>query len=245
MLGYSQLADSQLLVLLARVPADPLIWPQLLTAFRKSNSEKVGFALVQHLEQFVAKGVWRPTEIELTQVLESFPSTVHEKAAGLLTQLRENMADVRSRLAQYESLTPGGNAQRGRKVFFDKQTACSACHRVGSEGGNVGPDLTRIGAVRSSRDLLEAIFAPSSTFAQGYENYIVITRDGRFVNGLIARQSPETLVLREAGGKEIRFHKDQIETMARQSVSVMPEGLDRKLTHQQLQDLIAFLQNLR
>jgi len=244
-LGSSQLDDSQLLVLLERVPADPLIWPQLLAAFRKSNSEKVGIALVQQLEKFIATGGWRPTDIELTQVLEPFPSAVHEKAAGLLAQLRQKIADVRSRLARYASLTSGGNAQRGQKVFFGKQTACSACHRVGSEGGIVGPDLTRIGAVRSSRDLLESIVAPSSTFAQGYENYIVVTDDGRIVNGLIARQSPETLVLREAGGKEIRFHKDQIETMARHSVSVMPEGLDRKLTPQQLQDLIAFLQSLK
>ena len=109
----------------------------------------------------------------------------------------------------------------------------------------MGPDLTRIGAVRAPRDLIESIAAPSSTFAQGYESYLVATTEGRLASGVIARQSTTSVVLRDASGKELRFHKNEIEQMRNQSVSLMPDGLDRKLTRGQLRDLLAFLQSLK
>src|SRR5262245_44591308 len=58
---------------------------------------------------------------------------------------------------------------------------------------------------RSVEDLLESILFPSSTIAQGYEQYAVTTADGRTVGGVIARQSANTLVLRDSSGAEVRL----------------------------------------
>jgi putative heme-binding domain-containing protein len=244
-LGRAELSDSQLTVTLSRAPADPLVWPQLLPAFRNSSSPELGFALVHRLRQLAESQIFRPSPSDVLATLRTYPQGVLDEAADLLDKLRHSTADQEARLAECESLARGGDVERGRMVFFGKEVACSACHRVGTDGGNVGPDLTRIGAVRSPRDLIESIVVPSSTFAQGYENYLVVTSDGRVASGVIASQSADTLVLHGASGKAQRFQKAHVEEMTRQAVSIMPDGLDRKLTSKQFQDLLTFLQSLK
>src|SRR5206468_12467762 len=67
------------------------------------------------------------------------------------------------------------------------------CHTVQGEGGRVGPDLSRIGASRSDRDLLEAILFPSASFARGFEPFVVATDDGRIYSGVVARETADAL----------------------------------------------------
>jgi len=244
-LGRAQLTDSQLMLLLQQMPDDPLIWPQLLPAYRHSNSLEVGLRLVELLEKLFKSDSLRPSEAEVHTLLESYPERVHQKEGSLLTTLRQRTAALGERLKDYQSLGVGGDVERGRKIFFGEEVACAACHRVASQGGNVGPDLTTIGAVRSTRDLIESIVAPSSTFAQGYENYMVVTMDGQIASGRIVRQSGGTLVLQGAGGQEQRFHEAHIEEMTQQPVSIMPDGLEQKLSRAHLRDLLAYLKSLK
>ena len=244
-LGRVRLTDSQLMILLQQMPDDPLIWPQLLPAYRRSNSLEVGLRLVELLEKLVKSDSLRPSEAEVHTLLESYPERVQQKEESLLTTLRQRTAALGERLKDYQSLGVGGDVERGRKIFFGGEVACAACHRVASQGGNVGPDLTTIGAVRSTRDLIESIVAPSSTFAQGYENYMVVTMDGQIASGRIVRQSGGTVVLQGAGGQEQRFHEAHIEEMTRQPVSIMPDGLEQKLSRAHLRDLLAYLKSLK
>jgi putative heme-binding domain-containing protein len=140
-------------------------------------------------------------------------------------------------------LLSGGDPVRGRAVFLGSKVACATCHRLGDAGGLVGPDLTRIGAIRSGYDLLESIFWPSSTFAQGYEPYTAATADGRILEGLIARQDADVLILRDSSGAETRLRRDDIEELRRSETSLMPDGLGRALTRDELRDLLAFLRS--
>ena len=244
-LGRVRLTDAQLMTLLQQMPVDPLIWPQLLPAYRRSNSLEVGLGLVELLEKLVNSNSFRPSEAEIHRLLESYPEKVGQKEEALLTTLRQKTATIGERLKDYQSLDVDGDVEHGRKIFFGAEVACGACHRVTSQGGNVGPDLTTIGAVRSTRDLIESIVAPSSTFAQGYENYMVVTMDGQIASGRIVQQSGRTVVLQGAGGQEQRFHEADIEEMTRQPVSIMPDGLDQKLSRAQLRDLLAYLKSLK
>lgn len=154
-------------------------------------------------------------------------------------------AEQRALLSKLEPLLTGGDPARGRTVFFGRTVACAGCHRVGAEGGTVGPDLTKIGAVRAGRDLVEAIVAPSSTFAQGYTPYRVDLTDGSVLRGVIARQTDQTLVMRDAAGAETRIPRGEIADLKPSPAPVMPEGLDRGLTPEQMRDLLAYLQSLR
>jgi putative heme-binding domain-containing protein len=200
--------------------------------------------VVRYLEESVRAG-WRPTEAALDEFLQALPASVLEKAGPLRDLLRQGAAAQAARLAQFEPLLDGGDAVRGRAVFFGAKVACAACHRVGHEGGLVGPDLTKVGAVRAGRDLLESVLFPNSTIAQGYDQYAVVTADGRTAGGVIARQSADTLVLRDSSGAEVRLRKDQVERLERQDTSLMPDGLERALTPDELRDLLAFLKSLR
>src|SRR5262249_34190268 len=157
-----------------------------------------------------------------------------EKARlGMIRDLWRKAGEGRqAKLADLEPLLTGGDAQRGRALFFGKKVACAACHRIGQEGGMVGPDLTRIGAVRAGRDLLEAVVFPSASFAQGFDTYQIETKDGRVFTGVLTLQTAEIVSLRDSSSADFRLRKDQIQDMRRQPTSLMPEGLDRLLTRE-------------
>ena len=92
-------------------------------------------------------------------------------------------------------------AQRGEKLFLSREKAkCVTCHVKGSAGVRLGPDLTRIGAIRSERDLLEAIVLPSASIARYHETVNVMTKDGKVVSGLLVKENTNAMVLASAEG---------------------------------------------
>jgi putative membrane-bound dehydrogenase-like protein len=244
-MARSDLDDSGLKRLLDAVRTDALISPAcLFPVLERSVTERTSTAVLDYLRDAVQKG-WHPGEEELERVLKRVPGASEEKVKSILEPLGKGPEDQRARLSGYEPLLAGGDPLRGRAVFFGKKVACSTCHRVGLEGGQVGPDLTKVGAVRSGRDILESIVVPSSTFAQGYESYAVVTKDGRVATGVLARQSADAVVLRDSSGKDWRLAKDEIQAMERLALSLMPEGLDRAVSREELGDLLGFLASLR
>jgi putative heme-binding domain-containing protein len=142
-------------------------------------------------------------------------------------------------------LLAGGNVAGGRAVFFGNKVACSTCHSIGAVGGKVGPDLTKVGAIRSGHDLLESVLLPSASLAQGYESYRATIADGEEFCGIMVRQTADTVVLRSASGSEVQLWRNQIQEIRGAATSVMPEGLEQGMTPEEFRDLLAFLQSLR
>jgi putative heme-binding domain-containing protein len=244
-LGRAKLEDAQRRKLIAAVRGDALISPEVVVpAIATSTSDDVAGELLSYLEDAL-KGDWRPTEETLEQALKGLPSSAQTRAKKLQELRRERAAQEHASLTQFEPLLTGGDAQRGQAVFSSVKAACASCHRVGTAGGQVGPDLTRIGAIRSPRDLLESIVLPSSTFAQGFENYTAVTSDGQVLAGVIARQDDRVLVLRNASGGEARLERASLESLTRHTKSLMPEGLPGTMTPEQFRDLLAYLRSLR
>jgi putative membrane-bound dehydrogenase-like protein len=243
-LGRSELSDAQVRVLLRRVRGNPLVSPALLLrALPKAVSEETAGALLDYLTGAI-QGGWHPPEKSLGPVLQKLPPAVAGRSK-VIELLREKTKGQRQMLAALEPLLEGGEPQRGRGVFFSNKVACASCHRVGAEGGMVGPDLTRVGAVRAGRDLLESVVLPSSTFAQGYETVQVTTIAGRVLTGIMARNTAEVLVIRDSSGAEVRVPRGKIESVTRQPTSLMPEGLTQSMTREELRDLLAFLRSLK
>ena len=184
------------------------------------------------------------------------PATLRLAAAGLLTEKdRERFKDDplifpkrspidQQALADMEPLLQGGDENRGAQIYLGK-AACSACHRVGKTGSLVGPDLTRIGRIRSGRDLIESLAAPSATFAQGYEPLTIELHSGETLHGMRVRQLDDSFVLRDAAGAETRLRPDQIKQINRNDVSLMPAGLLDGLSREEIRDLLAYLQKLK
>jgi putative heme-binding domain-containing protein len=139
-----------------------------------------------------------------------------------------------------------GNLDRGRVVFF--QTAgvqCALCHKIGSVGGAVGPDLSEIGKKYDRAKILESILDPSKDIEPAYVSHAVALKDGRVVVGLIVSRGDKELVLRDAQAKEHRFAAADIDSVTPQKQSLMPEQLLRDLTAQQAVDLLDYLASLK
>ncbi|RIK81738.1 MAG: dehydrogenase [Planctomycetota bacterium] len=183
----------------------------------------------------------------LRPFVEKLPASLRERGDKLLLRADANFAQqtgkLESLLAAFKE-TPG-DVQRGRAIFHGKKAACAGCHAIAYVGGQVGPDLTRVGQIRTQRDLVEAIAFPSASFVRSYEPVLVVTADGRQINGLVREESSAEIVLATAADKTERIAREDIEAMRPGTVSVMPQGLDAQLTPQELADVVAFLQSCR
>jgi putative heme-binding domain-containing protein len=244
-LARAPLDGGRLLRILGALSADPLVTPGLfLPALGRAFSGGDAGALLDRLEIEMEAG-WEPAAREWEDLVSRLPAGERARGERRLEKLRAAEEARSGRLAELEALLEGGDPLRGRAAFFRREVACGACHRVGDEGGEVGPDLTRIGAVRSGRDILEAIIFPSASFAQGYEPYLVVAADGRTASGMLLEAGAELVAIRDAGGAELRFRRDAVQELRRQRMSLMPEGLERALPAEELRDLLAFLLSLR
>ncbi len=134
---------------------------------------------------------------------------------------------------------------RSRDVFFSEKASAETCHRIGDKGGRIGPDLTTIGANRTSRDLLESIVFPSASIVRQYESFTVTTTSGLTYSGLIVRETDDALTIQQATGDPIIVRRQDVELVAPGTVSIMPQGLEQALTEEQLADVIAWLKTLR
>ncbi len=139
-----------------------------------------------------------------------------------------------------------GNADHGRRVFFDTAgVQCKNCHRIDKMGRELGPDLDHIGKKYGPAKILENILDPSKEIDPKFVPYLVETSDGRIHTGLLVRKDAKEIVLKDAQGTLIRIPSDRIERMAGQNKSLMPELLLRDLTPEQVADLLAYLSSLR
>ena len=134
------------------------------------------------------------------------------------------------------SKTPG-NPQTGAAVF---QKTCAQCHKIYGKGEEVGPDLTRNGR-NSWEQLLSNVFDPSLVIGADYQARVLATTDGRSFTGLLVEDGPEGVAIKVQGGKTEVIPRADIDEMETSALSLMPEGLERQLSPQELADLMAFL----
>jgi putative heme-binding domain-containing protein len=136
-----------------------------------------------------------------------------------------------------------GDAARGEAVFRRAALGCVQCHSIAGAGGKVGPDLATVGASGPVDYLLESVLLPSKIVKDGYTTAHVVTKDGKAVSGVILRESPRELVLRDPTRDEVVIPAADIEEK-HTGGSLMPEGLDQTLTDAELADLVRFLSEL-
>jgi putative membrane-bound dehydrogenase-like protein len=243
-LSQAPLVETQLDALITSIgEAGALELPRLFPAFERSRDRAMGMKLVAALGR--SPGLASLTPETVRQAFRSYPDEPRRQAELLCARLEVDTTQQVARLAVLEPLLKQGDTARGHEIFFGQKAACTTCHAIRSQGGHVGPDLSRIGAIRSGRDLLESIVFPSSSFARGFEPYSVATDDGRVFAGIITRESSEAIELVAPDRTVTRLPRSSIEAIERGRASIMPQGLDAQLTHDELADLVAFLKSLR
>jgi putative heme-binding domain-containing protein len=171
------------------------------------------------------------TRIRLTQ----FPDPSIGKRAARLVELQTD--DRAKAVEEYQDvLAVDGDAQRGHTIF---ERECAKCHLGNAARGRIGPDLSGVNN-HSQETLLKAILDPSSSIESRYTNYLVETQDGRLYDGLLSAETSAAVTLR-GELEDITLLRRNIKDIRASSVSLMPEGLEKTLSRQELADVIAYL----
>ncbi len=142
----------------------------------------------------------------------------------------------------------GRDFQSGRNLFY--ATKCAACHLFDGYGGDVGPDLSTVRNKFSHNDLLEAIVEPSKVISDQFHSHIILTEQGKTLEGLVVDTSaegddnPDTILevyLSDPDEPPVRLKRSDIDEMEISKQSQMPTGLIDSLSPEELRDLIAYL----
>ncbi|MDW8223455.1 MAG: c-type cytochrome [Gemmatales bacterium] len=217
--------------------ATPTVRRELLEALLRVP-ERI-FALLEAVEQ----GRVKPGEIDaarIRQLVQHPNPAIRQRAQKLLSA-----ATPQERQKVYETyraaLSRNGDVTRGRAVF---EKHCATCHRVAGLGINVGPDISDT-RTKSPEQLLSDILLPNAAIDANYVQYVVLTRSGKTLTGIIAAESPASITLKRAENQTDTILRADIEALQSTGVSLMPDGLEKEITVEQMADLIAFLKNWR
>src|SRR5207249_4495273 len=173
----------------------------------------------QWLDRLLVNQVPGEIRLELLQAAEQRHSPDIQKKLAQYSASRKKDDPV----AAYQETLRGGNAAAGREIFFNKtEAACLRCHKVQGHGGDVGPDLTGIGAKQTRDYLLESIVDSNRQIAKGFETVVLTLLNGKIVSGVLKEETPQQIKLITPEGESIVVPKKDIEDR-QTGKSAMPE----------------------
>lgn len=218
-------------------------WPQRAPSLRGAiiTTLLAREAWTLRLLQAVKEGLVNPAEITASsrQALASHKSKeVRRQASELLPAVS---AGERAKVvAKYQAVASlRGDAVKGATVF---KNTCFVCHSYIGQGMVVGPDLKAF-YNKSASDFVTAILDPNSAVEPRYASYVVATRDGRTLTGVIANETATNLEVVQPGGIRESILRPDIREIRATGLSLMPDGMEQAITPQDMADLIAYLKS--
>jgi quinoprotein glucose dehydrogenase len=173
------------------------------------------------------------------------------EAAAPKTGLREKVAQAHSGegkddpVAPYRDTLEGGDAESGRRIFYEKaEASCAKCHKVRGRGGDVGPVLDKVGGEKTRQYLLESIVLPNKEIAQGFAQSIFLLQSDAVETGRVEKEDEKQVVILLADGTRKTIAKSDIKDR-RLGLSAMPEDEVKHLTKRELRDVVEFLASLK
>jgi putative heme-binding domain-containing protein len=151
----------------------------------------------------------------------------------------QGSADRKKVIEDYRAaLELPSNADRGRAVF---KQHCSACHKLGPDGHEVGPNLLATVPGKSGDDLLVSLLDPNREVDPRYFNYLANTEDGRSLTGIVVAETASAVTLRRPEGAEETVRRGDLQSLKSTGLSLMPEGLEKNVSKQDVADLLAYV----
>ena len=135
-----------------------------------------------------------------------------------------------------------GDAARGQEIFSG---TCIRCHAVNRAGGRLGPDLTRIAAIRSREMLIRSIRDPSASVAAGYRAVTLVTRDGNRIRGVAKTEDSFSIQILDTSGRLQGYIKANLQEVIHEDRSLMREFGPDRISDDELDDLLRYLSTLR
>ena len=222
--------------------AEPVFVESLFAAFvaQKKGTAELATALgdtklsadVAKVGIRVARSSAQPDQ-KLIDVLTKAGGLTEPKRTLTKAELEAMMADVKTK----------GDPARGEAIYRKAELNCLKCHGIAGAGGQVGPDMTSIGASAQVDYLIESLLNPNAKIKEGYNSFVINTEDGQSYSGIKVRETDKEIVFRDAEDRLIAINKaDKPEIKNGQSL--MPVGLTDGLTSQEFLDLVRFLSEL-
>jgi putative membrane-bound dehydrogenase-like protein len=187
------------------------------------------------LEQFVADTKNEVLQREAARALR----LTHLASAPV-----ENKPAATDLAAWTKLLDTPGDAAAGRRLFFSSVGArCNACHQVDARGGRVGPDLTLLDRTSSRERIIASILQPSQEIAPEFQSWLLITKDGKTLSGLRLQKPGDDGIedYADPAGNKFSLPTEAIETREASTTSIMPDGLEKAISIDDLRDLVTFL----
>lgn len=223
----------------------PMESGKLLNAFDGGGDEVLGRQLLDAIRHSAVLRALPPGQIRAH--FAKFPEPIRTESETFLNSIHQDSAQQAAKLdilmADLNKLSPDLN--RGQALFNGPKAACSTCHKIGYLGGDIGPELTKIGEVRTERDLLESIVYPSASFVRSYEPTLVRLRDGDTLHGLVRNESAQEIEVVTGPGPTRKVARADISQLEPGTVSIMPAGLADALSRQDLADILVFVKTVR
>jgi putative heme-binding domain-containing protein len=217
------------------------LWPELTPVLRAKTTDLLlkRPERVRALLAVIEKGAVQPEELSIAQQAQlrsHRDAAIREQAVKVLgrppTPERQSVIE-----AFQPALSLKGDASNGRKIF---QARCATCHKLGSDGHTLGPDLATVKSGGKEK-LLVAILDPNREVAPNFLGYAIETKDGESLSGVLASENANSVTLRMAGGVESVIARANIASLQSQGRSLMPEGLEEGLKPQDMADLLEFI----
>jgi putative heme-binding domain-containing protein len=168
-------------------------------------------------------------------------SQVVSKLAGLAADPKPPTPDEVKKI-QADVLAKGA-AARGELVFRRSDLGCIKCHAIQKAGGNIGPELTAVGGSSPVDYIITSILDPNSSIKEQYVTRVINTGSGKTITGIVVDRNKDRVVLKDATGKLVRIPTFDIDEEAT-GRTLMPDGITKILTQQELLDLIRFVSEL-
>lgn len=154
---------------------------------------------------------------------------------------RYNQSRSKDPMASNNEALAGGDAELGKKIFFERQDVqCLRCHQVNRNGGVVGPDLTGVGQRLSREELMESMLLPNNRITKGFENLVIKMQGGATHVGLLKREDAEHIYIESPDDGPLKIPKAEVENLDL-GLSSMPPEIATALNKRDLRNLIEFL----
>jgi putative membrane-bound dehydrogenase-like protein len=217
----------------------PVEWGAFPDLFRSLDTPAQADAVADALVSSTAIANFEPDL--LRKRFEKHPDAL-AKVSERIAELGQEREGRSGRIAELVKTLDQADPANGEKVFTSGKGACLVCHRVGETGGQIGPDLSTIGRIRTGRDLYESVLYPSESIARDFDTYeVTVKSSGQVRVGVIHEQTARGLALVNPGGQREDIPHDDVANLRRLPTSLMPMGLEQTLAPEELRDLVAWL----
>ncbi len=137
---------------------------------------------------------------------------------------------------------PAGDAANGERIF---RASCSGCHMVNGRGGQLGPDLSRIGSGRPRAGLLSKLRGSTDVIRPGYEPVTLVTREGERIRGIKKNEDEFSVQIMDTRERLQGYLKANLTEFKIEKQSLMPAYGPERLNDRDLDDLLQYLTTLR